>query len=230
MPVFTPAAVFDQLYNEVLENGCRRFLAEFADANVSVLDDAAGKKEYELEGRLAQLQLDVKNAFVELAYLVKEGSTTALSSHKNILYQNRRRFANMHTIRTCLACLAQQPSHILRCGHAVCDRCIIVNDEGPFQDCSRHVIKQCPLCFQRVNNDVTIKPATAGVRVGSFDGGGMRALVILKMVGKILTELGIDGLKPHDCFDLIAATSSGKVVSHPEVRALLIQIQAHCVL
>ena len=38
----------------------------------------------------------------------------------------------------------------------------------------------------------------------------MRALVILKMIGKVIGELGVDGLKPHDCFDLIAATSSGK--------------------
>lgn len=125
-----------------------------------------------------QLRRDVKTAFVELGYLIKEGSTTALASHNNILYQQRRRFTNMYTTVTCLACITHPPEHMLRCGHSICDRCVVVNDEGAFPDCSGCVVKQCPLCFQRIKNDVTIKPPMAGIRVGSLDGGGMRALII----------------------------------------------------
>lgn len=55
----------------------------------------------------------------------------------------------------------------------------------------------------------------------------MRALVILKMIGKLIAEIGVDGLKPHDCFDLIAATSSGKQSAC--VDSVLLQIQEHCV-
>lgn len=79
--------------------------------------DAGEKDESDLGMRLVQLRLDVRNAFVELGYRVKENSTTALFSHKNILYQQRRRFMNMYTTSICLACL--QPQHTLRCSHSL---------------------------------------------------------------------------------------------------------------
>jgi hypothetical protein len=74
---------------------------------------------------------------------------------------------------SCLSCLASVPIHTLKCGHLICEGCLI-GYSLPLNG-ARRAISVCPLCC---NIDhpwprtwvVSLKPPTAGVRILSLDG------------------------------------------------------------
>ena len=67
----------------------------------------------------------------------------------------------------------------------------------------------CPLCSSRWLI-ATLKPPTAGVRILSINGGGIRGVVLLEFLGILQNAVRSDCLV-RDLFDLAFGTSSGKL-------------------
>jgi len=72
---------------------------------------------------------------------------------------------------TCFSCLYHVPTHILYCGHIICEKCSVNFSEAISG--GRREITICPLCC----NDpwptpwiISSKPATAGLRILALDG------------------------------------------------------------
>lgn len=116
---------------------------------------------------------------------------------------------------TCFACLTQVPIHTLPCGHIICDRCLFSQSDGSKRFCRE--VKSCPLCC---NADkpwstpwtTTVKPPTAGLRILSLDGGGVRSIVQLKILSELEKKIGL-GIPIQGFFDLIIGTSGGGIVA-----------------
>ncbi|EPS35758.1 hypothetical protein H072_10759 [Dactylellina haptotyla CBS 200.50] len=109
----------------------------------------------------------------------------------------------------CLVCLVHSPEHHLQCGHVICTPCLQTYGNAK-PGCI--TIAYCPM--HRVEREFypyqifTIKPPSAGVRVLSLDGGGVRGLSQLIMLEYLENALGFD-LQLTSFFDLIVGTSTG---------------------
>ncbi|KAK6522294.1 hypothetical protein TWF281_002858 [Arthrobotrys megalospora] len=109
----------------------------------------------------------------------------------------------------CFVCLVHSAEHHLQCGHVICTPCLqTYGNPGP----GRIAISCCPMhlgdqVFCRPQF-VAIKPPSAGVRLLSLDGGGVRGLTQLIMLEYLENALG-SGLRLTSFFDLIVGTGTG---------------------
>lgn len=107
---------------------------------------------------------------------------------------------------TCYACLMAAPQHALPCGHVICTQCL--QGFGTAQERVLVTIDSCPFgqaeCFWPFPWSVAIKPPSAGVRILTLDGGGVRGLAELEMLKCIENALGSMPLQAF--FDLIVGT------------------------
>lgn len=118
---------------------------------------------------------------------------------------------------SCLACIVRAPEHLLPCGHMMCEQCCILHGETTDADLHLHCLDECPICASTFTFAVRVKPATAGMRVLSIDGGGIRAVIPIQFLRAL--QLAIDLPTPvQEHFDLSYGTSSGKRSGCPPVR------------
>ncbi|KAI1161870.1 FabD/lysophospholipase-like protein [Nemania serpens] len=119
---------------------------------------------------------------------------------------------NSHS--TYFSCLRELPEHALPCGHVLCLPC--VREYGIQVSKTTIQLKRCPLHSTDTYWDppwaVTVKPAHAGVRVLSLDGGGVRGIVALQTLKAIERYLG-PNLPIQYFFDLIVGTSTGGIIA-----------------
>lgn len=98
------------------------------------------------------------------------------------------------------------------CGHALCDICIRTFGEPSEQYRHSFVVRCCPLCGElHSERHLPLLPPTAGVRVLSIDGGGVRGIIPLAFLQHLesclLPMLRIP-LREH--FDFVGGTSAGR--------------------
>lgn len=147
---------------------------------------------------------------------------TAAESHLGVLRDLRSLSHYLpRSHRTCWCCLMRMPEKILSCGHAFCNTCIRIF--GTNTTLSRHTFRMttCPLCGAR--NETAcfqLMPPTAGVRVLSIDGGGVRGVIPLTMLRCIERELASLSLPLRDFFDFACGTSSGMSNNLAEVSTI----------
>src|SRR5213083_2078559 len=108
----------------------------------------------------------------------------------------------IHINKTCLCCLFNNPEHVLACRHALCNTCVTKFNlsSGSNEPSTRICIRSCPFgCPSHRPGWPWIsfmKPPSAGVRVLSLDGGGLRGileLIVLEYLQAYVTaELGTD--------------------------------------
>ena len=127
--------------------------------------------------------------------------------------------------RTCLCCLRRTPENVMSCGHAFCDFCIRIFGTPVLGGSGyKFTLETCVLCGQgRIAR--ALKPPTAGPRILSIDGGGVRGVVPLEFLDMLQSTLGPE-CPIQDLFDLAFGTSSGKVshgLSVPWVRLTISQ-------
>lgn len=189
--VFPVAVIFRQLYaaayKEALAN-CR----EANNASAEVILKALLAEMEVLHGRLV------------------DGGTTSALMHLEAL-----RAAALHTHQSntvCLCCHLRKPEHPMDCGHAMCQTCVrtfgrIVTTGIAPTDSWR--LPSCPICGTRLIMPIRIKPPTAGIRVLSVDGGGVKGIVPLQLLFRLQELAGLDCPMQH-LFDLVYGTSIGK--------------------
>lgn len=140
---------------------------------------------------------------------VSNGEPTA-RIHMNNLQQMKSYWACLKSNNTCLTCLRRKPEYALSCGHSMCEICIqIFGDKRSVAECQFH-LQACVLCAVG-NITVTLKPPTAGIRLLTIDGGGIRGVVPLEFLGMLQKVIGVD-CPLQDFFDLAFGTSSGKSI------------------
>ncbi|KAK4211516.1 hypothetical protein QBC37DRAFT_12053 [Rhypophila decipiens] len=120
------------------------------------------------------------------------------------------------THATCLICVNQIPTHVLPCGHVLCDDCVLALGEKA-RDGSIE-LSYCPLHSTRSAwrpeespFRIRFKPPEAGTRVLCLDGGGVRGIVELVILQALEDELL--GIPIRNFFDLIVGTSTGGIIA-----------------
>lgn len=115
---------------------------------------------------------------------------------------------------TCFSCLIEPPEHALPCGHVLCTPCIKAYGESR----GKLVIEMhgCPMeTLIRGRNPVwkiLLKPAAAGIRILTLDGGGARGIAELEILKLIERALG-GKMAIQLFFDLVVGTSTGGIIA-----------------
>ncbi|KAK0798267.1 hypothetical protein LTR75_009566 [Friedmanniomyces endolithicus] len=116
----------------------------------------------------------------------------------------------------CFTCLMNLPDleHGLQCGHVLCTACLrYLGQVVPGRSVE---ILECPiggaLCSFREPFRVHLKPASCGIRVLTFDGGGIRGIVQLEILRRLEREFG-GSLRIQSFFDLVVGTSTGGIIA-----------------
>jgi hypothetical protein len=141
----------------------------------------------------------------------------------HVLDRFREWTTKIKTYRTCLACLQRAPEYKLSCNHMICEDCCIDLGRRADSDPDLFCFTHCPLCTLSCNIRIRIRPATAGLRVLSIDGGGVRAVVPIQFLRALEHALGLD-MPIQEHFDLSFGTSSGKENCRP-----LCRYADHCI-
>lgn len=137
--------------------------------------------------------------------------------------QHRQRLEGMHSYltplkshRTCLCCLLQAPEKVLSCGHAICDVCVRTFGSTNPEAHNTFAFSHCLLCGQsNQKSEIALVPATAGVRLLSIDGGGIRGVVPLVFLQHLQDSFNELQVPLRDLFDFVSGTSAGKIRSLP---------------
>lgn len=109
---------------------------------------------------------------------------------------------------TCFWCLARCQQHPLPCGHSICDACAEKYGTA-FEGAEyEYTIDRCISCQEPFCLKIKLKPPTAGVRVLSIDGGGLRGIAPLVGLSLMQKELGPE-LPIQSLVDFFIGTSSG---------------------
>ncbi|PVH90449.1 FabD/lysophospholipase-like protein, partial [Periconia macrospinosa] len=103
------------------------------------------------------------------------------------------------------------PEHKFPCGHVFCECCCTELGQPQELDCYLYSFTTCPLCVQPCAVSVRIKPPTAGARVLTIDGGGIRAVIPIQFLRALEAALGLD-MPVQEHFDFAYGTSSGSMV------------------
>ncbi|KAL6716956.1 hypothetical protein ACLMJK_004869 [Lecanora helva] len=139
------------------------------------------------------------------------GFETAAQAHANKLKAESPQWTQLKSHRSCLFCLRRKPEHVLTCEHAICDTCTVIFGSSVLGKERRFEIDSCILCVTKGRVVADLKPRTAGVRVLSVDGGGVRGVVPLEFLGLLQEIMGPD-LSLQDFFDQAFGTSSGGLI------------------
>lgn len=154
----------------------------------------------------------VKDEFISMfRALVSDEGTTAASLHRDTLKTHHTSLAELKSHRACLCCLMRSPEKVLGCGHALCDVCIQTFGIPSISEKYTFSMQSCPLCGIADNDAVfTFIPPSAGIRVLSLDGGGVRGVVELAILKEIHQKFAHLHLDLPDYFDYVCGTSAGK--------------------
>lgn len=133
---------------------------------------------------------------------------TSAHLHKKNLAHYAQVWALLKTHKTCLFCLRRKPEHVLSCEHAICEVCVRIfgNPLSGNEFC--YMVSSCILCVKKVSLSTRLKPPTAGARILTIDGGGIRGVIPLEFLRLLQDLLGFD-LCLQDFFEQAFGTSSG---------------------
>jgi hypothetical protein len=148
----------------------------------------------------------------------------SITKHRETLALERAFWLENFSNKTCFQCLFNQPDFALPCGHSICETC--TRGFGSADKSERHVFKFCKCdlcagepCLKTTTNwpwEIKLKPPTAGVRILTIDGGGVRGVIAVTILELIEKEIGL-GLPLHEFFDLMVGTSIGASNSSPRI-------------
>ncbi|KAK8075762.1 hypothetical protein PG997_010425 [Apiospora hydei] len=150
--------------------------------------------------------------------------SAALAIHQNMVMRSffRRATYNSSSNKShaaltshtaCFCCLFGQAEHCLPCGHVLCTLCL--QGYGEQHNVHGYRVFGCPMEEIEGGREeactIYLKPASAGVRILTLDGGGIRGIVELEVLEQI--EIALGGIPIQCFFDLVVGTSTGGLVA-----------------
>ncbi|KAK0301575.1 hypothetical protein LTR82_018239 [Friedmanniomyces endolithicus] len=111
----------------------------------------------------------------------------------------------------CSICALRPPEHVLKCRHAICDHCAKTYGDPRVTEEYTYIFRKCLACGTGTDLLIRLKPPTAGVRILSVDGGGVRGIIPLEFLHLLQRSLG-SSCRVQDLFDLALGTSAGGLV------------------
>lgn len=155
--------------------------------------------------------INVYQEFEKLFHIQKSQELSALHIHATRLACLHKHLKDLRSHLTCLCCLMRTPDKVLTCGHAVCNDCI--SAFGTRSPDERHSfrISFCMLCGDPNEGPcLQLIPPTAGVRILSLDGGGVRGIISLVILTALEQRFSVFQCPLYDFFDFVCGTSAGK--------------------
>ncbi|KFY32520.1 hypothetical protein V493_00121 [Pseudogymnoascus sp. VKM F-4281 (FW-2241)] len=139
----------------------------------------------------------VEDRLVEMFEVLSCGETTAVELHRKLLATFDAEALSIRSNVTCLVCVRRHlQNNILSCGHGVCQFCV--------------------RAFSTNGAVVKDRPPTAGIRLLTFDGGGVRVLIGLQnllLVEERVEKIVGQKLPVQENFDLIVGPSAGGIAA-----------------
>ena len=151
------------------------------------------------------IEMHVKTLFpaIELDF------ETAAELHADNMASFLTAWKSLKSNKTCFYCIRRAPEYKLSCSHAICEDCVQIYGSMVCDKTSHYHVSKCILCVHEGTLSARLKPVTAGCRLLSVDGGGVRGVVPLEFLNLLQQELG-DGLLLQSLIDEAFGTSSGK--------------------
>ena len=187
--VFDPELVYDVIYKPL----CIQSLIALSKKQSSVPDQNQA----------------IKDSLIDQFSAMQISGHTADTIHGNTIVSIDIPWSRVQSNQTCLPCLQRKPEYVLSCGHSVCETCVRIFGRPVLWLEYTYELESCPLCSAGWLT-VALKPPTAGVRILSIDGGGIRGVVPLEFLG-ILQDVVGPNCPIRDLFDLAFGTSSGEL-------------------
>ncbi|KAF2230441.1 hypothetical protein EV356DRAFT_536374 [Viridothelium virens] len=172
----------------------------------------------------SNVYLCLQNLHGSLQERIQKGQREIIAAseiHRDVVMPNFYRHATrgqriFSSQTACYCCLFEPPEHVLPCGHILCTSCI--RNYGRPCGNTEVEIQECPIesgslrRYQSWKFRVYLKPRSAGIRVLTLDGGGIRGVVELEILQLIEEAMG--GYLPiRNFFDLIVGTSTGGLIA-----------------
>lgn len=155
----------------------------------------------------------VEDAFLErFQKLDSRAVATSVDLHRQLLLRFKSGWLAYRSNEDCLVCLRRTPQYELPCGHFICENCVRVFGRRSQHNPWLFEIDSCFWCGITTDGVVVkVLPPTAGVRVLTFDGGGVRGMSTLEYMQALQDEVGLP-LPIQENFDVVFGTSIGKVL------------------
>ena len=136
-------------------------------------------------------------------------SITSVDLHRQLLFNSSESWHSFRLDGTCLVCLRRTPQYGLPCGHSISHNCIQKFGKQSNIDPWLIEVESCFVCGLDTSG-VVVKttPRTAGIRVLTLDGGGVRGLEHLQYLQYLQDRIGLP-FPVQENFDVVFGTSSG---------------------
>lgn len=193
--VFPISMVFDQLY----QNPC-----QIAIDHLIVQQDGRDSFSRNLRERL-HLDFEQFKSCTEI---------NPATQHLQRLQDIQSYLLPLKSHKTCLCCLLRTPEKVFSCGHTLCDTCVRSLGETNSEERNTFKFNECVLCGRSNHRPaISLAPCTAGIRILSLDGGGVKGVITLGILQHLEDSLSELCLPIRDVFDFVCGTSAGKTKS-----------------
>ena len=143
------------------------------------------------------------------AKLQRSAINIAADSHRQVLLRTVSNCLSIRLDNTCVICIRRTPQYGLPCGHVICENCVRVFGRLSPIDPWLFEVDSCFFCGLSTSGVVVrTLPPTAGIRVLTFDGGGIRGVASLQYLQVLQERIGLP-YPVQENFDMVYGTSIG---------------------
>lgn len=191
MPVFVPRFLFANIFHRACDSAITKY---------TIHQDIQKKF---LTAVLSELESFFRT--------LESTDVVASKLHRENLEKLQPHLVTFKSHRSCFSCFMRMPEKVLICGHALCDACIKIYGRRSASEKNTFELSECILCGVCYQNSVfRFVPPTAGFRILSLDGGGIRGVIPLIFLQHLQSELAPLECPLRDYFDFVCGTSAGK--------------------
>ncbi|KAF8545288.1 acyl transferase/acyl hydrolase/lysophospholipase [Trichophaea hybrida] len=159
---------------------------------------------------------ELEHKFQTLLESMECNKTSSTEVHRCMLREQRTVIKDMRSEISCFCCLARVPEKRLPCNHSLCETCIQIFGWAHQTEPYTLFLQNCIFCGMDCQSlAVNLKPPTAGVRILSVDGGGVRGVIPLRALIELedaICELIGFRIPIQQNFDMAFGTSSGGLI------------------
>lgn len=192
MHLFSPKEVFNTLYRDACMHAAQAVFQVGRKGGILLPSSFVDK---------------ICSSFAELFKELLTG-TSAVNVHRQVFDSFTHHWRAIKSSTVCLTCLSRVPEHLLLCGHSICVECLRnLAASAPHDGLLLHY-EACLLCHEDVNFRLRLSPDTAGIKLLSIDGGGVRGALSLEIL-RLLEEKVDLPIPIQEHFDFAYGISAG---------------------